>query len=149
MSAHLFLNSPLFSFLSPKHRIQHIRQWFHGIQYFLQRIGLCSRLDEQRLWRQMEIIPQTFEINISGKSRIILIAGKFQLQSQSQIVFDIRIMEVFDRSVLSGSAQTVKEHKARHRLSIQFCHQPCTFRNSVSMQINDQIESTDVLRVSG
>lgn len=97
MSAHLFLNSPLFSFLSPKHRIQHIRQWFHGIQYFLQRIGLCSRLDEQRLWRQMEIIPQTFEINISGKSRIVLIAGKFQLQSQSQIVFDIRIVEVFDR----------------------------------------------------
>ena len=84
----------------------------------------------------MQIISEALQINISGEARIILIAQQLQLKSQCQIIFNIRIVQIINRTIFLRAAQTIKKHKTSHGLAIDLRHQMSIFIDSVPVQVD-------------
>ena len=127
---------PLLSF-SCQHPVQYIRKRFHRIFYFHHRIRLRPCLEQNSFGSKMKIIPKTRKVNSPIQIRVILLCLILQLERKRQVILDIRIRQIVNRTVVHRVAQPVVTHNLGRGFSIDLCHQMPIFRDSIPVQINN------------
>ena len=82
---------------------------------------------------------------MSGKARKLIGRRDLKLQRKRQVILYIRIRKVTDIAVRLRSAQPVEKHDLRRRLSLDLRRQMGSFRHSVPVKVDDDL-NTWILR---
>ena len=82
------VNSPL------QYLIQDLGKRLHGVFYLLDRVGLGTRLQQDRPGTQMQIIAQARKIDIPAQTRVIPGRLQIELERKSQVLLYMGIWQI-------------------------------------------------------